>query len=154
MSKKENIVEETVVDPTVVLATLTKNENGDYVVIDKDGTVGEPCKLTKDNGIALTPNAANRLWINKDKADKIIAEQGHVDLFYKATKKLGPVSDRIPYAALLKYMDDATKEEYLAIVADAKAAMEADKKKPLTEREKLEQKIARAKAKLAALDAE
>lgn len=151
MSKK-NIVNE-VVDPNEVLAHLIKDDDGNYRVVDEaTGEVGEPCKLTKDDGIALTPNRANRLWIAVAKADALIAAQGRVDLTYKATKKLGPVSDRIPNKELLEYMDEATREEYLAIVADAKAAMEASKKTPLSEKDKLLAKIAKAKAKLAALE--
>lgn len=152
MSKKD-VIENEVTNVNEVLAHLIKDDEGNYRVVDEmTGEIGEPCKLTKDDGIALTPNRANRLWIAVAKADALIAAQGRVDLMYKATKKLGPVSDRIPNKELLAYMDDATREEYLAIVADAKAKMEEAKKTPLTPKEKLLAQIARAKAKLAAYD--
>lgn len=152
MSKKEAIENE-VINTNEVLAHIIKDDEGNYRVVDEaTGEVGEPCKLTKDDGIALTPNRANRLWIAVAKADAIIEAQGRVDLVYKATKKLGAVSERIPNKELLAYMDDATREEYLAIVAEAKTKMEEAKKVPLTPKEKLLAQIARAKAKLAAFD--
>lgn len=155
MSKKEVIENEVtnVSSTNEVLAHIIKDDEGNYRVVDEvTGEIGEPCKLTKDDGIALTPNRANRLWIAVAKAEALLATQGRVDLVYKATKKLGPVSDRIPNKELLAYMDDATREEYLAIVAEAKAKMEEAKKTPLTEKEKLLAQIERAKKKLAAFD--
>ena len=155
MSNKKVIENEVtnVTNTNEVLAHIIKDDDGNYRVVDEvTGEIGEPCTLTKDDGIALTPNRANRLWIAVAKADALIAAQGRVDLTYKATKKLGPVSDRIPNKELLEYMDEATKEEYLAIVAAAKEAMEASKAKPMTEKEKLLAQIERAKKKLAAFD--
>ena len=135
-------------DPTEVLAKLVRHEDGTYHVIDKDGTEGPACKIVENGfGIALTPNAANRLWINHAKADKILDEQESIPLYYKPTRKLGPKSSYVPNAKLISYLPEELQAEYKAIVDRARAAMEADKK-PLTELEKAQRAYEKALANL------
>lgn len=165
MSKKEleNVVDEPIVDevtyaPDEVLAKIIK-EGDDYHVVDMDGTVGPACKLVDEGGktIALTKNTSNRKWYNKAKADEAIAEQGFCPLTYKPTKVLGPVGSRstaLPNAKLIAYLSEEEQAEYKAIIDRAIAARDADKKKPMSEADKLRAKIEKAKAALAALEAE
>lgn len=152
----ENIIETSeieVLDPNTVYATIVKKDDG-FHVVDFDGTEGPVCKFCDENDktIVLTKNKANRQWFNRAKAEAEIAEKGHVDLYYKATRKVGSTGPSLPNAKLIAYLDEADQAEYKAIIDRAIAAREADKKKPLTETEKIEAKIAKLKAQLAALD--
>ena len=166
MSKKEldqivdePIVEEVTYEPDQVLAKVVKRDDG-YHVIDLDGTEGPVCdKRTADGYIILTKNTANRKCLNEKNAEKFFAENpdGCIELKYKASRTLGPVGSRstaIPNAKLIAYLSEEEQAEYKAIIDRAIAARDADKKKPMTEKEKLEAKIAKAKAALAALEAE
>lgn len=147
---KEQIISE--IDVNEVQAKIIKEDDG-FHVVDKDGTVGPVCKLVDegDKTIALTPNASNRKWFNKAKAEAEIAEKGYVELFYKASKTFGPQGTKLPNAKLISYLSEEEQAEYKAIIDRAMAARDADKKKPLTEKEKLMAQIERAKAKLAQL---
>ena len=152
----ENIIETSeieVLDPNTVYATIIKKDDG-FHVVDFDGTEGPVCKFCDENDktIVLTKNKANRQWFNRAKAEAEILEKGHVDLYYKATRKVGSTGPSLPNAKLIAYLDEADQAEYKAIIDRAIAAREADKKKPLTEREKVEAKIAKLKAQLAELD--
>ena len=152
----ENIIETSeieVLDPNSVYATIVKKDDG-FHVVDFDGTEGPVCKFCDENDktIVLTKNKANRQWFNRAKAEAEIAEKGHVDLYYKATRKIGANGPSLPNSKLIAYLDEADQAEYKAIIDRAIAAREADKKKPLTETEKIEAKIAKLKAQLAALD--
>lgn len=143
-----------VMDPEVVYATIVKRDDG-YHVIDHDGTEGPVCKIVDDGKtIALTKNMSNRQWFNIARADAEIAEKGHVDLYYKGTKKLGSTGTRIPNEKLISYLPEAEQNEYRAIIARAIEAKNADKPKPMTELEKAKAKLERAKAALAKLEAE
>lgn len=163
MAQKDNTpVVETEVTPVAidlneVLAKVVRDEDGNFRVVDKDGTTGEPCKLVMDGdtpGIALTKNAANRWWLNRNKATRLIDEDGFVPLTYRASRTLGTSTSRTPNEKLISYLSEEDKAEYAAIIARAIAARDADKKQPLTELEKLKKKIADAEAKLAKLLAE
>lgn len=165
MSKQlENVVDEPIVEevsyaPDQVLAKVVKREDG-YHVIDFDGTEGPVCdKRTADGYIILTKNTANRKCLNEKNAEKFFAENpdGCIELTFKATRTLGPMGSRstaLPNAKLIAYLPEAEQAEYKAIIDRAIAARDADKKKPMTEKEKLEARIAKAKAALAALEAE
>ena len=148
------VVEE-VMDPNTVYATIIKKEDG-YHVVDFDGTEGPVCKYCDENDktIVLTKNKSNRQWFNRARAEKEIAEKGRVDLYYKATKHIGSSSSRLPNEKLISYLSEEEQAEYKAIIARAMAAREADKKKPLTEKERLLAKLEKAKAALAKLEAE
>lgn len=147
----EEMVNETPVeiDLDKVYATIIKDENGDYHVVDEDGTVGPVCKLVDegDRTIALTKNASNRKWFNRKKADEEIAEKGHVDLYYKASKTFGPSSSHIPNEKLCeKYLTTEEFAEYKAIIEEAYKRRDEDKAKPKTELEKAQERVAKAKA--------
>ena len=163
MSKKvDNEVLETVeevsveveeLDPDTVYAYLVRKEDG-YHIIDFDGTEGPVCKVTEDNYIALTKNKANRQWFSGAKAEKLIADGvTEIPLTYKASRKFGSNSGttRIPNEKLISYLPEAEQAEYKAIIARAIEAKNADKKKPMTEIEKAQAKIEKAKAALAKL---
>lgn len=161
MSKELNIVDEPIVEevtyaPDEIVAKIIKLEDG-YHVVDNDGTEGPVCKLVDEGGktIALTKNNSNRKWFNKAKADAEIAEKGYCGLTYKGSRTIGPVGSRstaMPNAKLIAYLSEEEQAEYKAIIDRAIAARDADKKKPMTEKEKLQAKIAKAKAALAALE--
>lgn len=155
MTEEKNVVMTEEVDNKEVLAKLVRHEDGTYHVIDKDGTEGPACKIVENGfGIALTPNAANRLWINRAKADKLLDEQEFIPLYYKPTRKLGPQTFKTPHAKLISYLSEEEQAEYNAIIDRARAAMEADKKKPLTDIEKAELRLKKAQEALAKLQAE
>lgn len=139
-------------DGEEVLAKVVKLEDG-YHVEDNDGTIGDVCtKMTVDGYLILTPNASNRKCINKELLDKAFEDGAeYIPLTYRATRVIGPVSNKIPNEWALKYLNEDEKAEYLAIIEKAKAAYEADKAKPLTEEEKLLAKIAKAQEALAKL---
>lgn len=152
----EPIVEEVTYAPGELAAKIVK-DGEDYFVETLDGTRSEPLKTITDNskaGIAfvLPKNPSNRKWYNKGNTDKEIEANGFCALTYKPTKVLGPVGSRtttMPNAKLIAYLSEEEQEEYKAIIARAIEARDADKKKPMTEKEKLEAQIAKLKAKLA-----
>lgn len=161
MSKKninetvEQTVEPVAIDETKVYAQIVKDDEG-YHVIDEEGTMGPACKFcdANDKTIVLTKNASNRQWFNRAKADAEIAEKGHVDLYYKATKHFGATGTKLPNEKLISYLSDDLQAEYRAIIDRAIAAREADKVKPMTELEKAQAKLAKAQAALAKLEAD
>lgn len=142
-------VEPVEIDLDKVYATIIKDDDGNYHVVDEDGTVGPVCKLVDegDRTIALTKNASNRKWFNRKKADEEIAEKGHVDLYYKASKTFGPSSSHIPNEKLCeKYLTPEEFAEYKAIIEEAYKRRDEDKAKPKTELEKAQERVAKAKA--------
>lgn len=163
MAEKKNIVaneevsaETIVVNPDEVLAYVIKKEDG-YHVMDLDGNLGDVCtKISSDGYLYLTPNAANRKVINFAKTEAFFAENpdGRIELKYKVTRTIGSAGPSLPNAKLISYLPEAEQEEYRAIIARAIAARDAEKNKPLTEKEKAEKALAKAKAKLEALKAQ
>ena len=150
---KTNITNETEVTTNEFLAYV---ENIDGVYWVRDAATGElsdkPCKICSDDKtIALTPNASNRKWIKIAEVEGKLANDGKCGLVYKASHPIGPVGSRLPNAKLVEYLSDEDKATYTAIIERARAAMEADKKKPLTELEKAQKALERAQAKIAAL---
>lgn len=166
MSKKDIVTEEVlatetpaIVDPDAVLAYVTKKEDK-YFVTDLDGNEQE-CGFTKDGYIALPANPSNRKFIKITVADKALAEADKMPLTYKATRTIGSTGPKLPNEKLISYLPEAEQQEYREIIARAIAARDAEKNKPLTEKEKAELSIKKAQAKLeklmaelAALDAE
>lgn len=146
--KNVNVVEETTETTTPVISTayLVKEEDGVYLV-DNDVKSEEPLPITKD-GIcyALTANSSNRKWYNIKKAEKEFAANNSIYLPYKASIKLGAQGSKLPNEKLIAYLDEEDKAEYEAIIARARQAMAEDKVKPMTELEKAEAKVAKAKA--------
>lgn len=96
--------------------------------------------------IVLAPNSANRKYI------------AHNEFFAKAEDNVYMVEDKTsgprvlgtaqPDKKLVPYMTAEDKEEYDAIIARAIENRNAQKATPMTEIEKLEAAIAKAKAKL------
>jgi hypothetical protein len=160
MSKDKIIVDEPIVEtveetavtfePGQPVAKIVK-ENDGYHVVDYDGTVGKVLPISKDGIVyILTPNASCRKFYNVKNLNKLFDEGAtEVILTYKPSKKLGPQSSRtvtMPNAKLIAYLSEEEQEEYKAIIARAIAARDADKAKPMTEKEKLQAKLAKAKA--------
>lgn len=148
---------ETIVNPEEVMATIVKRDDG-YHVIDKDGTEGPVCKLTNDQkSICLTPNAANRQWYAVKRLDAAFADPSctGVPLYFKATRHLDPNAPKapkaLPNAKLISYLPEDVQAEYKAIIERARAAMDADRKKPVSEADKLRARIAKMQAQLDAL---
>ena len=144
------------VDETIDLAFVVKKEDG-YHVEDLDGNLGEVCtKMTSDGYLILTPNAANRKCINFEKTEKFFAENpnGKIGLKFKATRTVGSTGPKLPNEKLISYLPEAEQEEYRAIIARAIAARDAEKNRPLTEREKAEKALKAAQDKIAKLEAE
>lgn len=136
-----------------ILAQLVKVD-GEYHVIDQDGTMGPACtKVSTDGYLILTPNASNRKCINKAKADAYFAENpdGSIGFTYKTSRPAGSCSVKIPNEKLIKYLPEELQAEYKDIVDRAIAAKMADKKQPMTELEKAQKAYEKALAKLEAL---
>ena len=150
---------ETIVNPEEVMATIVKRDDG-YHVVDHDGTEGPVCKLTNDlKSNCLTPNAANRQWYAVKRLEAAFADPSCtcVPLYYKGARTIsstGPKTKSIPNAKLIAYLSEEEQAEYNAIIERARAAMDADKKKPLTEVEKAELRLKRAQEALAKLQAQ
>lgn len=143
-------------DEIIAKAYLVKLEDG-YHVESLDGDIGPLCdKRTTDGYIKLSVNEANRKCYNEKAADKFFAENpdGKIPLAYKETRTFTPRKDVYPNAKLIAYLSEDLQNEYKAIIDRAREAMNADKVKPMTEREKLEAKIAKAKEALAKLTAQ
>lgn len=143
-------------DEIIAKAYLVKLEDG-YHVESLNGDVGPVCdKRTTDGYIKLSDNEANRKCYNEKAAEKFFAENpdGKIPLAYKETRSIGPKKDTYPNMKLIAYLSEDLQAEYKAIIDRAREAQQADKAKPLTEKEKLEAKIAKAKAALAKLTAE
>ena len=134
-----------------ILARIIKQDDG-FHVVDQDGSVGDVCKLCDegDKTIVLTPNASNRKYFNRAKAEAAIEEGGYCGLTRKETVKIGNVT-KTPNAKLISYLPQEQQDEYNAIIARAIEAKEAAKKKPLTKAEKLEAQIAKMQAQLEAM---
>ena len=148
-------VEEVLVEGKVY-AKVIKDDEGDFHVVDFDGTVGPSCKFcdADDKTIVLTKNKSNRQWFNRKKADAEIAEKGFVELCYKPTRHIGSIDSKLPNEKLISYLPEAEQAEYKAIIERAMKAREDAKAKPMTELEKAKAKLAKAKEALAKLEAQ
>lgn len=152
-------VEETVAEVLVEgepYAKIIKDDEGNFHVVDFDGTVGPICKFcdADDKTIVLTKNKSNRQWFNRKRAEAEIAEKGFVDLCYKATRHIGSVGSKLPNEKLISYLPEAEQAEYKEIIERAMKAREDAKAKPMTELEKAQAKLAKAKEALAKLEAQ
>ena len=140
-------------------AYLVKREDGFYV--EQGEELLGPCKnrFIKNEGdwIILPENASNRKMIKLVQANKFFDENGddaRIPLAYKATRTLNGVSysTKLPNEKLITYLPESEQEEYKAIIARAIAARdaerEANKKKPMTEAEKAQAKVAKIIAQL------
>lgn len=137
-------------------ADLVMDEDGKFYVEDNGVRTAE-CVVKPYRGgryeIHLQPNSSNRKIWDWDDAKEKCANGGRIKLLFKPAIKLGTVTrNNVPNAKLIEYLNDEDKAEYMAIIERAKAAMEAARKKPMTEKEKIEAQIAKWKAKLASLE--
>lgn len=156
MSEHENKVAET--DALIegqVYAKIIKDDNGDFHVVDFDGTMGPSCKFcdANDKTIVLTKNKSNRQWFNRNKAEAEISEKGYAELCYKASRHFGSTGNKLPNEKLISYLPDDLQAEYRAIIERAMKAREDSKSKPMTELEKAQAKLEKARAALAKLEA-
>ena len=147
---------ETIVNPKEVMATIVKLDDG-YHVVDHDGTTGPVCKVSSDGkSICLTPNKANRQWYSVKLLEATFGSNPNatIPLYYRETRHLDPNrTPSIPHSKLISYLSEEEQAEYNAIIDRARAAMAADKKKPLTDIEKAELKLKKAQEALAKLQA-
>ena len=143
------------------LAYLIHLEDG-WHVRDLDGNLGPVCPENVGGGgysIKLSKNDANRTYYSTKKAYKDFeANPDGIPLYATEKTPLGTMGSKLPNAKLVAYLSEEEQEEYKAIIDRARERMEADKaahkKQPLTEEQKLRNKIAKAQAALAALEAE
>lgn len=143
-------------DEIIAKAYLVKQEDG-YHVESLNGDIGPLCKyITTDGYIKLSVNDANRKYYNFKAAEKFFAENpdGKIPMAFRETRTITVSKNPYPNMKLIAYLSEDLQEEYKAIIDRAREAQQADKAKPLTEKEKLEAKIAKAKAALAKLTAE
>lgn len=128
-------------------------EGDEYFLVDLESgeKVGEALKVTNDGSFILPKNRANRKWATVNKVNAALDAGNRFTMTYKATKKFGPVGNRVPNEKLISYLSEEEQEEYKAIIARAMQARNDAKAKPMSEREKLEAKIAKAQAALAKL---
>lgn len=128
----------------------------ELVIKDDDGIIIETKDIDTivDDGktLKLPENPSNRKYFNLAKVE---AADGIVELTYKETIKLGTREPGESKKPLEDYLNDEDKALYLELVEKAKAAKaEAHKKVPMTEKEKLQAKIARLQAQVAAMESE
>lgn len=147
--------ETTIVDVDVnAIVKIIKDDEG-YHCVQPDGTTSGALKIIEDGRTLVLPkNPANRQYCAVAKADAGIAENGEFILTVRTTPKkdVSTYSNKLPNEKLIAYLPEAEQEEYRAIIARAIAARdaerEANKKKPMTETEKAQAKVAKIIAQL------
>ena len=103
-----------------------------------------------DKSYILPENPSNRKYWAKSR----VGEEP-VELTYKESKTFGPRGENSePRKKLTDYLTEEEKAIMEGIWAKARERREADKPKPLTEREKLERQLAKLKEKLAKYEKE
>lgn len=154
----ETVVDEAVetVDTVAEVVKVIKDEDGNFHTVIGD-KVGPVCKIIEDGRtIVLGKNPANRQYCAVAKANAGIEADGFFVIVPRTTEPrvLGSMGPKLPNEKLISYLPEAEQEEYRAIIARAIAARDAEKNRPLTEREKAEKALEKAKAKLADLEAQ
>lgn len=141
------------------MVTITRTDDKYFMTVDQNEPVELEVKQPKgwEPTIMLPENPTNRKLINKAVADKKLDENPDgFELTVKAARVPGQTTSlAVPNKKLIEYLSDAEKEEYMAIIERARQAYEAyeaAKAKPMTEKEKLEAKIAKLQAQIAAMD--
>lgn len=148
MTNENEIVE--VVDPTKELCEIIR-EGDEYFLIDLETgeKIGEALSISTDGiAFALPKNKANRKWATVTKVKSILDSGKRFTMVYKATKKFGPIGNKIPNEKLISYLPVEVQEEYKAIIARAMQARNDAKAKPMTELEKARAKYEKAQAAL------
>lgn len=155
MTNENEIIEEVTYDSTEELCEIIR-EGEDYFLVDlESGERSEPLKIATD-GIAyiLPKNRANRKWATVNKVKTMLDNGERFTMTYKASKKFGPIGNKLPNEKLISYLPVEIQEEYKAIIARAIQARNDAKAKPMTALEKAEAKLAKAQAELEKLLAE
>lgn len=123
-----------------------------YAIVDGDNTI--PCdKIVPYKGrelVHLPSNSTLRVWTDRAKLDAAIADHGYLELAYKARTTQGH-STAAPRIPGIQYLSEEEQAELNTLIANARERMQADKKKPLTELEKLQAKLAKVQAQIDAL---
>lgn len=137
---------------TIIIRTSTTSTTGyELVITDELGNeTVQPIQSTYKNEpytLVLPENPAGRKYMNSKKVD---AAGGEMEL---VAINRNPGSERTySKKSLLEYMTPEDKELYEAIMERARRAREeANKKVPMTEEQKLRNRIAKAQAALEAL---
>lgn len=129
----------------------------EIVIKDDKGIIVDtkPIDTIVDDGktLKLPENPSNRKYFNLAKVE---AADGIVELTYKESVTLdtrsGEPKEKKP---LEDYLNDEDKALYLALVEKAKKnRAEANKRVPMTEKEKLQAKVARLQAQIAKMESE
>lgn len=138
------------------MVTITRTDDKYFMTVGQNEPVELEVKQPKgwEPTIMLPENPTNRKLINKAVADKKLDENPDgFELTVRAARVPGQTTSlAVPNKKLIEYLSDAEKEEYMAIIERARQAYEAAKAKPMTEKEKLEAKIAKLQAQIAAMD--
>lgn len=138
------------------MVTITRTDDKYFMTVDQNKPVELEVKQPKgwEPTIMLPENPTTRKLINKAVADKKLDKNPDgFELTVKAACVPGQTTSlAVPNKKLIEYLSDAEKEEYMAIIERARQAYEAAKAKPMTEKEKLEAKIAKLQAQIAAMD--
>lgn len=138
------------------MVTITRTDDKYFMTVGQNKPVELEVKQPKgwEPTIMLPENPTNRKLINKAVADKKLDKNPDgFELTVKAACVPGQTTSlAVPNKKLIEYLSDAEKEEYMAIIERARQAYEAAKAKPMTEKEKLEAKIAKLQAQIAAMD--
>lgn len=126
------------------------NEGDEYFLVDLESNEkSAPLTISSDGvAFALPVNRANRKWATINKVKAYLEAGKRYTMTYKATKKFGPIGNKIPHEKLISYLSEEDQAEYRAIIARAQEAKAADKAQPKTELEKAKEKLARAQAAL------
>lgn len=137
---------------TTIIRTSTTSTTG-YELVTKDELGNESVQLIQSTyknepyTLVLPENPAGRKYMNSKKVD---AAGGEIELV--PINRNPNAEHAVSRKSLLEYMTPEDKKLYDEIMERAKAAREeANKKVPLTEEQKLRNKIAKAQAALEAL---
>ena len=127
---------------------VIKDDNGLIVETKDIETIVDDGKTLK-----LPENPSNRKYFNLAKVE---AADGIVELTYKESIKLGSRTDEPKEKKPLEdYLENGEREMYLALVEKAKKnRAEANKRVPLSPKEKLQREVARLQAKIAKMESE
>lgn len=135
-------------------AVIVFEADGDYII--DCGEKKGPLEITKDGICYILPvNSANRKWFSLKKIAAAKANgETKIVLEYKASRKIGSCSQKMPNEKLISYLPEELQAEYKAIIERAMKAREEAKAKPMTELEKAQAKLKKAQEALAKLQAE
>ena len=115
---------------------------------------GATIELTpnEDNYLKLPTNSVNRVWVSGGKVEKAPGQYVDYGMEAKVPKVYGPRGSTTERKPIEDYLSDEDKATFLALLEKAKAnKAEATKKAPMSDLEKAERALERAKARVEAL---